>query len=174
MVRPSTDPVEVPTVPDGYELRQYGRYDERSYQDLFLLGFENEDALAETLRKALDGGFFVIEDRTSRDLVASCVAERGEWDPERPRGILGWLIGDPSHSGLGLGTIVSAEVTNRLAQQGYTEPGLSTDDFRLAAINVYINLGWRPYLHREDMEPRWRETYERLGRRFRTEECVAS
>ena len=172
MVRPSTDPVEVPAVPDGYELRQYGPDDERAYQDLFLLGFENENALAETLRKALEGGFFVVEHRTSRQLVASCVAERGEWDPESPRGILGWLIGDPSHSGLGLGTIVSAVVTNRLAQEGYGEPGLSTDDFRLAAIKIYLSVGWRPYLHHEDMDPRWRKIYEGVGRRYRTEECV--
>ena len=172
MVRPSTDPVLAPTPPHGYEIRQYGPADEREYQDLFHLGFETEDALTVTLSKVLDNGFFVVEHSASRTIVASCVAERGGWEPGRPRGILGWLIVDPSHSGLGLGTIVTAMSTNLLCQQGYNDPGLSTDDFRLAAIKIYLNLGWQPYLHRENMEPRWLETYERLGLQFRVEDCV--
>ena len=171
MVRPSTSLVGTPDVPEGYELRQYRPDDEGAYRDLFNLGFTG-DALEHTLAQAIADGFFVIEHPASGRLVASCVAERGSWDGGHERGILGWLIGDPSHAGLGLGTIIAAEVTNRLAEEGYNDPGLSTDDFRLAAIGVYLKLGWRPYLYLEDMERRWRETCERLGRRFLREECI--
>ena len=171
MVRPSTSLVSTPDVPEGYEIRQYRPDDEAAYKDLFNLGFTS-DALEHTLAQALDYGFYVIEHTASGHLVASCVAERGSWDGGHERGILGWLIGDPSHAGRGLGTIVAAEVTNRLAKEGYNDPGLGTDDFRLAAIGIYLKLGWRPYLHLEDMEGRWRETCERLGTRFIREECV--
>ena len=171
MVRPSTSLVDTPDVPEGYELRQYSPGDEAAYKDLFNLGFTS-DALEHTLAQALADGFFVIEHLASEHLVASCVAERASWDGGHERGILGWLIGDPSHARLGLGTIVAAEVTNRLAEEGYNEPGLGTDDFRLAAIAIYLKLGWRPYLHLDDMEGRWRETYARLGSRFLREECV--
>lgn len=171
MVRPSTSLVGMPDVPDGYELRQYWPDDERAYKDLFNLGFTC-DHLEHTQAQAVDDGFFVIEHPASGHLVASCVALRGGWDGGHDRGILGWLIADPSHARLGLGTIVAAQVTNRLSKEGYRVPGLGTEDFRLAAIGIYLKLDWRPYLYFEDMERRWREVFKRLGRRFLREECV--
>ena len=171
MVRPSSSLVGIPDLPEGYELRQYRSDDEVAYKELFNLGFEG-DRLEHTLAHVLPAGFFVIAHVASGQLVASCVAERGGWDGGHDRGILGWLIVDPSHAGLGLGTIVAAKVTNRLVEEGYGEPGLGTEDFRLAAIGIYLKLGWRPYLYMEDMERRWLETYERLGRRFLREDCV--
>ena len=172
MVRRSTDRVEVPRVPDGYRLRQYGPADEQAYNDLFHLAFKDEGALARTLDRALDNGFFVIEHLASGRLVATCVAERGGWDSAPEIGILGWLAGDPSHLGKGLGTLAAAQVTNRLSEEGFGRPGLSTDDFRLAAIKIYLHQGWRPYLHLDDMRQRWTETFERLGKRLRPEDCV--
>lgn len=171
MVRPSSSLVGIPDLPEGYELRQYRSDDEVAYKDLFNLGFEG-DRLEHTLAHVLATGFFVIVHMASGQIVASCVAERGSWDDGHDRGILGWLIVDPSHAGLGLGTIVAAKVTNRLVEEGYGEPGLGTEDFRLTAIGIYLGLGWRPYLYLESMERRWLETYERLGRRFTREECV--
>ena len=172
MVRPSTDRVAVPPVPDDYRLRQYGPADEQVYNDLFHLAFKDEGALARTLDRVLDNGFFVIEHLASGRLVATCAAERGGWDSTPEMGILGWLAGDPSQSGLGLGTIAAAQVTNRLSEEGFARPGLSTDDFRLAAIKIYLHQGWRPYLHLDDMRQRWTETFERLGKRIRPEDCV--
>ncbi|MDD9995705.1 MAG: GNAT family N-acetyltransferase [Dehalococcoidia bacterium] len=173
MLRRSTSLVGIPDLPEDYELRQYRVDDEVAYKDLFNLGFAG-DRLGHTLTHTLDDGFFVIDHTASRQVVASCVALRGSWDDGRERGILGWLIVDPSHTRLGLGTIVAAKVTNRLMEEGYSEPGLGTEDFRLTAIGIYLKLGWRPYLYMEDMDHRWRETCERLGRRLLREECVES
>ena len=171
MVRPSTGIVAVPDLPEDYELRQYLPDDEVAYRDLFKLGFV-DDRLEHTLDHALGEGFFVAVHTVSGQIAASCVAERGSWDGGHGRGILGWLIVDPSHARLGLGTTVAAKVTNRLVEEGYVEPGLGTEDFRLPAIGIYLKLGWRPFLYMEDMEHRWRETCERLGRRFLRQECV--
>ena len=171
MVRPSTSLVGAPDVPKGYELRQYRPDDEGEYKDLFNLGFTG-DVLEQTRAKAIPKGFFVIEHPASGHLVASCVAQLDSWGDEQERGILGWLIVDPSHAGLGLGTIVAARVTNRLTEERFGAPGLGTEDFRLAAISIYLEFGWRPYLYGEEMDRRWRETYERLGRQFLREQCV--
>ena len=173
MVRPSTSLVDIPDVPEGYELRQYRPNDERAYRDLSNLGF-TDDHMTLTQAQAINDGFYVIERPASGHLVASCVALRRGWDGGNDRGILGWLIVDPSHARLGLGTIVAANVTNRLSKEGYSCPGLGTEDFRLAAIGIYLNLAWRPYLYQEDMECRWREVFKRLGRRFLREECLES
>ena len=162
MVRQSLKFVEVPPTPKNYNLRQFHMGDDKSYQELFDLAFHMPDALVKTLEKALTDGFFVIEHIPSSTIVASCVAERESNSSNNY--ILGWLVCDPSHTGKKLGTIVAAAVTNKLAKEGCVDPRLSTDDFRLAAIRIYLDLGWKPYLYKPGMEQRWNETYIRLGR----------
>jgi mycothiol synthase len=167
MVRPSSlGLAEVPSLPDGYALRQLRSGDEIPYDDLFHLAFADEGRFQETIERTLPGGFFVVEHLTTHELVASCVAMRGSSSPRHIQGQLGWLVTDPSHTRKGLGTIVSASVTNRLVAAGYERPFLGTEDFRLAAISIYLDLGWRPHMYRGDMEPRWRSIYGRLGREF--------
>src|SRR5689334_25096300 len=72
---------EAPSLPDGYALRQLRNEDEGPYDDIFHLAFADEGRYPETVGRALDGGFFVVEHLTSRDLVASCVAMRGSSSP---------------------------------------------------------------------------------------------
>jgi mycothiol synthase len=168
MVRPATTAVQIPPVPEGYRLRQFRAGDEKTYDDLFHLAFEDEGRFPETLDRALKGGFFVVEHLPSSDLVASCVALKGSSSPRHPEaGQVGWLVTDPSHTGKGLGTIVSASVTNHLAWHGYQRPFLGTEDFRIAAISIYLKLGWDPYIYMDDMVIRWRAIFAQLGREFR-------
>ena len=168
MVRPSSQGmVDVPPVPEGYLLRQLRSGDEGAYDDLFHLAFADEGRFPETVGRALDGGFFVVEHTDSKQLVASCVAMRGSSSPRHVEaGQLGWLVTDPSHTRKGLGTLVSASVTNRLMAEGYQSPFLGTEDFRIPAIAIYVMLGWRPCIYGGDMEPRWRSIYACLGREF--------
>jgi GNAT superfamily N-acetyltransferase len=168
MVRPlSSGVIDMPPLPGGYLLRQFRGDDERRYDDLFHLAFADEDRYPEILERTLPGGFFVVERLTSRELVASCLAMRGSRSARHPdAGQLGWLVTDPSHTRKGLGTIVSASVTNRLVAEGYPRPFLGTEDFRTPAIAIYLKLGWRPYIYRDDMESRWRSIFACLGREF--------
>lgn len=167
MVRPSTAPVAVPRVPEGYVLRQFRPGDEQEYDDLFHLAFAEEGRFPQNLPRVLSDGFFVIEHLATGHLVASGQALRGSTMPRHPdAGQMGWLVADPSHTGRGLGTIVAALATNRLAAEGYPRPCLGTEDFRLAAISIYLKLGWQPYLYLEGMEARWRSIFAQLGREF--------
>lgn len=173
MVRPSTALVDVPLVLAGYLLRQFRAGDEKPYDDLFHLAFEEEERFPEILKRTLEGGFFVVEHLASGDLVASALAWRAGNSPRHPdAGEMGWLVTDPSHTRRGLGTIVAALATNRLADEGYPRPYLSTQDFRLAAISIYLKLGWRPFLYHENMEARWRSIFARLGREFSPSVCL--
>jgi len=167
MVRPLVALVEVPPVPEGYLLRQFRAGDEAEYDNLFHLAFADEGRFPEALERALAGGFFVVEHLASGELVSSCQAWRGSIMPRHPdAGMMGWLVTDPSHAGRGLGTIVASSATNRLATEGYQRPCLGTEDFRIAAVSIYLKLGWRPYIHREDMVPRWRSIFAHLGGEF--------
>lgn len=159
--------LDVLPVPEGYVLRQLQDSDERQYDALFHLAFEDEGRYSEILERTLNGGFFVVENLASRQLVASCLAMRGSSSPRHPEaGQLGWLVTDPSHTRKGLATIVSSCATNRLAAERYTQPFLGTEDVRIPAISIYLKLGWRPYIYREDMESRWRSIFGCLGREF--------
>ena len=168
MVRPSVARVRVPRVPEGYVLRQFRAGDEAAYDELFRLAFADEGRFGEMVEHALEGGFFVIECLASGELVSSCQAWRGSSImPGHPGAAgIGWLVTDPSHARRGLGTIVAACATNRLVEAGYRRPCLGTEDFRLAAISIYLKLGWVPYIYREDLVPRWRAIFARLGREF--------
>jgi mycothiol synthase len=167
MVRPTAARVAVPPIPDGYLLRQFRTGDERPYDDLFHLAWVEEGRFPEMLERVLSGGFFVVEHLASGELVASCQAWRGSNSPRHPdAGQVGWLVTDPSHTGKGLGSIVAASATNRSAAEGYRRPCLSTEDFRIAAISIYLKLGWRPYIYCDEIESRWRSIFARLGREF--------
>jgi GNAT superfamily N-acetyltransferase len=168
MVRPpSISVTETPPLPEGYALRQLSDEDAVVYDELFHLAFEDEGRFSETRNRALDGGFFVIEHLASGQLVSSCVALRGSSSPRHPdAGQLGWLVTDPSHGGKGLGSIVAASVTNRLAAEGYLHPFLGTEDTRIAAICIYLRLGWRPYIYQSDMVERWQNIFAKLRPEF--------
>jgi mycothiol synthase len=56
----------------------------------------------------------------------------------------------------GLSTAVCASVTARLIHAGYQDIYLYTEDFRLAALALYLKLGYPPFIHAPDMLDRWR------------------
>jgi GNAT superfamily N-acetyltransferase len=62
----------------------------------------------------------------------------------------------PEYKGLGLGKAVCAAAVNAFIDNGITEADLSTDDFRIPAIAVYLYLGFRPFLYEESMDARWK------------------
>jgi hypothetical protein len=53
--------------------------------------------------------------------------------------------------------------------EGYETVYLSTEDERLAAIHIYLKLGWRPFIHMDGMKDRWRGIYAAIGRTWNDE-----
>ena len=167
MLRPGGELVTLPPVPAGYVLRQLKNGEQAAYEELFHLAWSQDVEFNYTLDDALDGGFFVVEHENTGLLVSSCAAVQAKYSRRHTNtGALGWLVTDPDHTGLGLGSLVAAAVTNRLIEEGYERPFLSTEDPRLTAISIYLRLGWRPYPYNEAMIQRWHAAFERLGREF--------
>jgi GNAT superfamily N-acetyltransferase len=165
MIRPSSDLVPVPLVPAGYRLRTLEAGEEPRYEALFRSAFDETGRLGEIPGKILPGAFFVVEHLTSHRLAASCLAFRCDRPPRHlAAGQLAWLVVDPAHGRKGLGTIVAATVTNRLASEGYARPFLRTDDARIQAISIYLNLGWQPSLYTAEMTGRWERIFAALDR----------
>lgn len=156
----------MPKVPGDYHLRCYTDTDEARYLGLMKkAGFEGWDheKLQDVLRSVLPGGFFVIEHHPSGEIVAAAMAVHRPTAEHPFGGELGWVAGDPAHSGKGLGLAVCAAATARLLRGGYRNIYLLTDDWRLPALKTYLKLGYEPVLYKEDMAERWQKVFARLG-----------
>ncbi len=80
----------------------------------------------------------------------------------------GWfrMVGAvPEARGTGAGKLVCLAVMHSLAARGYESVVLSTDDDRLAAIGMYISLGFEPVIFDEEHEKRWTEVKKQLNKR---------
>jgi len=66
------------------------------------------------------------------------------------------MIGvDGAHRGKRLGFLVTVAVLNRLAERGYKRALLNTDDHRLAALKLYLQMGFAPVIENEELRVRW-------------------
>lgn len=115
-----------------------------------------------------DNVFFVCDD--SGRPVATATArlipegERGKYPPTAGGlGYLHYVAALPECRGRGAGSAVTAAVLRRLQELGLNECILTTDDHRLAAIAIYLKLGWLPVLHQPDMRARWERVLGGLG-----------
>ncbi|MFO7959271.1 MAG: GNAT family N-acetyltransferase [Candidatus Brocadiia bacterium] len=155
-----------PEVPSGYELRQYRAEDRQQYLDLMHragFGDFDEERLDRMLRSVLPDGFFVVEHKGSGRVVATAMAVHSPKELHPHGGELGWVAGDPDHSGKHLGMAVCAAVVRRFIRAGYRRIYLQTDDHRLPAVKTYLRLGFEPLYYRDDMEDRWSAVCEQLG-----------
>lgn len=156
----------VVTLEPEYGLRCFTEADETAWLRLMAeAGFEGWDSgrLAGMLRAVLPDGFFLVVHRPTARVVATAVATHNPEELHPYGGELGWVAADPVHSGHGLGRAVCSAVVARLLSAGYRRIYLKTDDFRLAALKVYLTMGFVPLLYAEDMAERWRAVYEKLG-----------
>lgn len=152
-------------VPDGYRLRNFQSGDEQAYiQLLRSAGFKDwdENNLKKVLTDAVNDGIFFIEHTDTSEIVATTVAGDKPSKYFESGGELGWVACHPDHTGKRFGFITCAAVTARFLELGYKQIYLSTDDFRLPAIKTYLNLGYVPMYHQEDMPERWAEVFKLL------------
>ena len=77
-------------------------------------------------------------------------------------GELGWVAGDPYHKGKGLGMAVCVAAVNRFIKAGYHNIYLQTDDQRLAALKIYLKLGFLPLQKTNEMKKRWNNVFNKL------------
>ena len=151
-------------VPEGYVLRGYRPGDEDGWVSLLNEGaFEtswDRDRLDEYLsdQERREGSRVIVHDD---EIAAATFASRRE-GPVRV-GVLDYVVSHPDHRNNGLGRAVCAAVLRFFAERGYETVTLTTDDWRLPAIKVYLSLGFEPQMTREDMHGRWRTVLERLG-----------
>jgi len=143
----------------GYALRTYQPGDEaRFYTVMELAGWAGWDKqrLQPWLARIPPASWFMAIHKPSHQIVATAMGLHDHSDVHPFGGELGWVATDPAHTGHGLGTAVCAAVTRRLLGAGYTNLHLYSEDWRLAALKIYLKLGYIPFLHTPEMPARWR------------------
>ena len=70
-------------------------------------------------------------------------------------GYVHWVGASTAHRGKRLGALVSLAVLYEFARLGCRDAVLETDDFRVPAIKVYLNLGFVPEYRHATHAPRW-------------------
>jgi mycothiol synthase len=167
-------------MPEGYELRGYQRGDEDAWltiqyrADATISRVDLNGFLRKYLSILLPNGFFFAIHSDSGEAVATAGAGHNTRDGMFPfGGELGWVATLPAHQSQGLAKAVSAAATRRLIDAGYESIRVGTQDHRLAAIQVYLRLGYVPYLYAEDMAERWRQICAKLHCPYTPWEWVA-
>lgn len=157
-------------LPEGYTLRTYQPGDEPGFYALMdSVGWTgwDEHKLNPWLYRILPQGWFfaVYEDK----IVGTCMATH---DPtwEVPFcGEVGWTAVHPDHQGVGIGTAVVGVVVERFLQAGYSVIHLYTEVWRLAALKVYLRMGFVPYLQPPETIEQWGEICAQLDWHFTPE-----
>jgi len=96
------------------------------------------------------------------ETVIATASARSLPDRYPDAGYLHWVAADPAVRGRGLGFAVVVAVLHRFAADGFAGSVLQTDDHRLAAIRLYLRLGYVPQYPEPDHEPRWSTILPRL------------
>ena len=160
-------------LPAGYVMRAYRPGDEAGWAEtLAAAGFTTWDAgrVLEYVEDADRRAGSRLVERAGR-IVAATFASRASNRPAGPRaasgspraeGVLDYVATRSDHRGRGLGRATCTGVSQYLIEHGCNVVTLSTDDWRLPAIHLYLSMGFRPVMNREDMPARWAEVISRL------------
>ncbi|GAB4456712.1 MAG: hypothetical protein OHK0029_15170 [Armatimonadaceae bacterium] len=152
-------------LPEGYHLRTRQESDLPRLTALMVRAYPEIEWNEQKVADALIGDqsvkkTFIIEQNGT--LIATASAR---WQPERypGEGYVHWVASDPEHRGKRLGYIATLAVLHEFAAWDATSAVLHTDDFRVPAIKVYLNLGFVPVLNHPSFPERWQKLTTVLG-----------
>jgi mycothiol synthase len=155
-----------PSIPAGYFIRTYQTGDDCAFMAIMaLMDFDpwTPEKLEYNLSRILpEGWFFAVETKSNR-VVATAMGLHNYSGHSPFTGDLGWLACHPDHQGCGLGYSLSAFVTNRFREAGYSQIQLHTEYHRLSAIKTYLKLGYVPVMYCYEVYELWEEVCQKLA-----------
>lgn len=106
--------------------------------------------------------------RRDGEPVAAAAAWHRAWQGRRV-GLVHWVGVDPSCRRQGVGRALVLLVLARLREKGFREALLLTEDHRIAALRLYLSLGFRPVMLHGTHRLRWARARRRVARAGRRE-----
>lgn len=167
---PATLPM--PVAPEGHILRTWQPGDDESWITLLndsqtFGAWDAERLEVEMATLVREAQFFVVQGEA---LVAATGIHARKLDG-RDAFEVGWVVRHPRHSGRGLGRItVQAALSIAQEVEPHRRVFLYTDDYRLTAIQMYLDLGFVPDLQKH---PRYAERWDRVRAELARREAAA-
>lgn len=170
LMRRNSGPVLHTELPEGYEKFNFHRGgDERMSMQEYTDGWFNVEPAwlpYEFERFYNDDripfdGHFVIRKKDSGEIVAHSNIQLNEHKPGT--GTVHFVAVKPECRGLRLGYCISEMVLDYAESHNIPVMYLTTDEFRVPAIRIYLKLGFRPVMWDTDMRERWLPILRELG-----------
>ena len=118
---------------------------------------------ARRLTEYLKGPERIAGSRVIADCDNMAAAAFASQNPEKPSmGQLDFVVTHPLYRRQGLARSVCTTVLRFLEEKNYQEIILSTDDWRLEAIALYMSLGFAPMIEGPDVSFRWTEVMKQI------------
>jgi len=142
-------------IPEGFLLRDFKIGDENAWDAIV------GDMCGEGFVKAIKNHRFFAPERVKmicRD--EKPVATATAWNDENgdeSLGMVHMVATDPDFRGRGLGYAVTNAVLHHMKKEGKSAAYLTTDDFRIPAIKIYLKLGFEPDESLEGYVERWKK-----------------
>lgn len=158
--------------PPGYRIRTYVPGDEYNWARIETLAgeFRSQEAALQrfqqfygpSLEKLADRGFFL--ENSQGEAIGTATAWFGEFAGAE-RGRVSWVAIIPAEQGKKLAKPLLSAVLQRLAQE-HSSAFLTTQTTSYPAINLYLSLGFAPYLLRDTCPEGWSLMEQTLQRKI--------
>ena len=174
MVYPSLRQLPPVELPDGYRLQSFREGDEALWNDVLDASFGREPGTTNfATDMATDPAYRPERVKLILSAANEPVATASAW--HRPAfgelyGYLHWVGTHPEHRGKRLGYWVSLAAMHQAAEDGREAMLLETSFGRVAAIKLYLNMGFEPRLTDSRHAENWRQVLADLNypQRFET------
>lgn len=151
------------TLPEGFILRRATEADASALAVLLQAAFGMDwstERVFEALLKASDvRATFVICCGQALAATASAAIRPNRFPGH---GYVHWVASHPDYRGKRLGYLASLAVLHEFVALGLEAAVLETDDFRLSAIHIYRELGFKPLISDPSHPERWRAIEAKL------------
>jgi mycothiol synthase len=167
MKRRDLEGIDKPQLPKGYSVRTYQEGDGSHWARIISGAFGTECTPAVFRREIAEQGEFCPEAVFFVVYKGEPVGTATAWS--RPElgplsGYVHMLAVERGHTGKGLGKALTAVVLTFFRNRGLRSAHLHTDDHRLPAIRLYLELGFEPVIEGELTRCRWVDVFRRLKR----------
>ena len=152
-------PAKPPVIPEGFTVVTFPELENAldKWLDIMQYGLSDRREDADYYKKCMldlpgyeeDKCFFVLENgKAVASITVVC-------NYETKAGLIHMVGSLPECRGKGVGRLLGSIGEYVLKTAGMQTASLKTDDFRVAAIKVYLGVGFQPDLSTEDFVQRW-------------------
>lgn len=167
MIHPDLGSLPPASLPAGYRMRFYAAGDLATW-----LRIQAHDPFfvpsAETFATSMPGDTALLASRVmflvdpGGDTIGTVTAWSNDRLTGREIGQIHWVALVPGARGRGLARPMVTAACALLQQRGYREACLETNTRRIPALNLYLRLGFTPFVRNEAERRAWRATAPRL------------